>query len=271
MEMESQAVEMEVVEEEPLQLVLNDQRFKAMEDAAELYKKFETLCLKSTHEADWESFGGRYYLQGSGTERIANRFGIVWQAPHVYKESFHDDKGDYYAYIVEGIIESRLLKRYIWAIGRQDSRGLMSRSPNCTEPDIKVAAVTNWQLNGVTRLLGMRNPSKKMLEEAGLKVAEIHTVDFKEGDKAKTSGEAQDAGKITEPQNKAIYAITKKLEWDKEKWLKVASALSKHTISTSSELTKGEARNLIKLLSACAEGNEDAKEEVTLLLAGVAE
>ena len=104
----------EVVEHEPIALVITDRFLKDFERQVHNFSRYLTLTLKLTNEEDWINFGGKYYLQATGLEKVATPLGVVWNRPQVWKEDSEDGN---YTFCVEGISESRALKRFVWAYG----------------------------------------------------------------------------------------------------------------------------------------------------------
>lgn len=197
----------EIVEDAPIEQVITDEFIAKFEKQAELYQnRYLPICLKLTNENDWISHAaGKFYLQSSGAEKICNPLGIVWDSPIVTKHEREDEHGKYYEYEISGIIQSRVLKRYIWTTGNCSSRDqFFNARGSYDEGDIRKAAYSNWVVNGVTRLAGIRNPSTAMLEKAGLKPDMIQRIDYS----GRKTPEA-DSGKISEAQGKRLWALCK--------------------------------------------------------------
>ena len=200
----------EVVEDVPIEAVITEEFIKRLEKVADLYQnRYLPLCFKLTNEFDWTNHGSResprFYLQASGAEKLCNPFGIVWDRPAVVKHELKDDKGDYYEYEIEGIMQCRVLRRYGWFTGNCSSRDqFFAARGRFDEGDIRKAALSNWIVNGVTRLTGIRNPDPAMLQRAGLDPAKITVIDY--------SGRRRpedDATVISEAQQKRLWAIAK--------------------------------------------------------------
>lgn len=199
----------EIVEDAPMEQVINEQFIAALEKAAALYQeRYLPVCFKMTNSNDWINHGTpdkpKISLQTPGAEKLCNPLGIVWDKPNIIKHILEDDRGKYYEIECEGIIQSRRLQRYGWFTGNCSSRDqfFVARG-NFDEGDIRKSAFSNWILNGVSRLAGLRNPSIPMLEKAGLNISEITRVEYRGG--PKTPDQAK--GKISEPQVKRLYAI----------------------------------------------------------------
>src|SRR3990167_2701080 len=197
----------EIVEDAPVEQVITEDFIAKFEKQAELYQnRYLPICLKLTNENDWVSHAqGKFYLQSSGAEKICNPLGIVWDAPIVIKHERKDDRGDFYEYELQGIVTSKVLKRYIWTTGNCSSRDqFFNARGSFDEGDIRKAAFSNWLVNAVTRLAGIRNPTEAMLQKAGLKPEAIQRIKYGE---AKTP-EAE-SGKISDAQGKRLWALCK--------------------------------------------------------------
>lgn len=197
----------EIVEDVPVEQVITDDFIAKFEKQAELYQqKYLPICLRLTNENDWVSHAqGKFYLQSSGAEKICNPLGIVWDRPVVTKHEREDEKGKFYEYEIEGILQSRVLKRFIWTTGNCSSRDqFFNARGSFDEGDIRKAAYSNWVVNGVTRLAGIRNPTAEMLQKAGLSAEKIQRIDYS----GRKNPEA-DSVKISEAQGKRLWAIAK--------------------------------------------------------------
>lgn len=197
----------EIVEDYPLQQVITDEFIAKFEKQAQLYQdKYLPICLKLTNEADWVSHAeGKFYLQCSGAEKICNPLGIYWDRPVVTKHERQDATGAYYEYEVEGVINSRVLRRFGWFTGNCSSRDqFFNARGGYDEGDIRKAAFSNWLVNGVTRIAGIRNPTVEMLRKAGLKPDDIGKIKY-----GQSKSMEQSAEKISDAQGKRLYAIAK--------------------------------------------------------------
>jgi hypothetical protein len=201
---------MEVIEDAPLSQIITDEFIRHFEEQARLYQeKYLPICCRLTNENDWVNHGTaaapKYSLQASGAEKICNPLGIVWERPAVVKHERADEKGQYYEYEVEGIMTARVLKRYGWFTGNCSSRDpFFNARGRFEEGDIRKAAFSNWLVNGVARLAGIRNPTKALLEKAGLNPITVGAIDYS-GNRTQDSG----GDKISEGQQKRLWAIFK--------------------------------------------------------------
>jgi len=200
----------EIVEDAPVEQVITEDFIRAFEKQAELYQnRYLPICLKLTNEADWVNHGKsdapRYSLQASGAEKVCNPLGIVWDRPAVVKHERDDEQGKFYEYEVEGIVQCRVLKRYGWFTGNCSSRDpFFNARGRFDEGDIRKAAFSNWIVNAVTRLAGIRNPTVEMLTKAGLKAQAILVIDYSGRRTPEQEGQV-----ISEAQGKRLWAIAR--------------------------------------------------------------
>ena len=135
-----------------------------------------------------------------------NPLGISYDKPETRQMPLENGG---YAYWVEGYAESKTLRRRGYYMGYCDSRDpFFNARPGWRAEtghgDIRKAATTNWTVNFVTRLAGLRDPDPELLRMAGLDAGKIQTIDYRGG---KTPEES--AGVISEPQRKRLWAIAK--------------------------------------------------------------
>lgn len=172
------------------------------------YQRILGMAIKYTHAGDWANLGGKPYLMSPGAERIARPFGIWVNAPKTWKEDREDAKGKYYIYFCQATVGSKLLDASLDIEGSCDSRDKffamsgkeLKPIEEVSEKDIRKKAYTNMFVNGVTRLLGLRQLKWDFLEKCGIKRDETAKVEY--GGKG-----AIDA--ISESQSKLLYAKCK--------------------------------------------------------------
>lgn len=200
----------EIIEDAPLEQIITEDFIARFEKQAHLYQdRYLPICLRLTNEADWINHGKaeapKYSLQASGAEKVCNPLGIVWDRPVVVKHERKDNSGEYYEYEIEGIVQSRVLRRFGWFTGNCSSRDpFFNARGHFDEGDIRKAAFSNWLVNAVTRLAGIRNPTPEMLNKAGLQSARIGRIDYSGRQKPE-----QDKQPISEAQRKRLWAICK--------------------------------------------------------------
>jgi hypothetical protein len=160
------------------------------------------LAIKATNPKDWVNQSGTPYLCGSGAEKIARVFGVTVGDATYKRQDNKDDKGDYYLYIFKGRVSlpSKLsasgeaIADSIVAIGTCSSRdnffsksyGKILPQSEIEEGNILKSAYTNMEVNGITRLLGLRNLTWDELKEHGIAKESVVSVEYKKGTK-KTS------------------------------------------------------------------------------------
>ena len=239
----------EILEERPMELVINEAFIDRLEKAATLYQtRYLPLAFKLTNEHDWVSQGkGRYYLQASGAEKLCNPFGISWGEPKVEKINKEDEHGKFYEYVVSGIFSCSALGRMGWFVGNCDSRDrfFVARpgwNQSNGEGDIRKAAFSNWITNGVTRLCGIRNPSEEMLTKAGLTIAKITVVDYS-GQGSRTAETS--SGAISEAQAKRLWAIARGHGWEQ---VHVQILLESYEIKHTAEIPRSKYQAVINTL-----------------------
>jgi hypothetical protein len=175
------------IEEGPALLdVLTDKYLEQFERGVANYQRWVTACYRLTRASHWIKHGERYSLQSPGAEALMNPLGINFDQPTFRKEIREDEEGSFYIYWCEGFMESRALGRRGYYIGYCDSRdqffaGNSSWDPITGEGDIKKSSYSNWEVNGVSRMGGLRDPDVATLTAAGIIVADIQAPEFKKG------------------------------------------------------------------------------------------
>lgn len=170
------------------------------------------IALKNTNNDDWVCQGpaetGKPYLCGSGAEKIARCFGVFIPEPDLKREDRKDEKGEHYIYICKGIVSLPTTHDKIFAIGTCTSRDqffaqrynkktkekYMLPLSEIDEGNIMKSAYTNFCVNGITRLLGLRNLSWKDLDDHGLDSAYIknsRSISYKKGGTTQTRQESK--------------------------------------------------------------------------------
>lgn len=190
--------ELEVVEQQaapPMELTWIEKLgalAKNADQLAEDIKRIKTAALKLTNSADWVDFGGTPYLQGSGVEKIAGAFGIAWRKTQPLEQQEINGKIYY-------------ITTMLFSLGGRTIEAIGSRSPEdeffdnqkiLDEGDVIKASYTNCVVNGVTRILGIRNLTFVELEKAGLLREDMKGFKFKNKEKSPESQDLQ--SKVTE-------------------------------------------------------------------------
>ncbi len=175
--------------------ILTEDFIKQFEKGIKIYQRWLTVCYSLTAPRHWIKHGDRYSLQSPGAEALMNPLGISYGKPEFRRETREDETGKFYIYWCEGTMESRALGRRGFYIGYCDSRDVFFNSnpnwdPITGEGDIKKSSYSNWLVNGVSRLAGIRSPDPQSLEAAGIDLKLIPSPEFKEGLKAQKLGDA---------------------------------------------------------------------------------
>lgn len=183
---------------------IDDAFVNRLESRVGAYKKLIQTAYKLTSESDWVNQSGKFYLQASGCEKVKNPFGISWERISRKKEEREDEKGPYYIYFFQGTFYSKLLGSRIEVIGKRSSRsaffgrkaGDILPLSEVDEEDIAMSAMSNMIVNGVGRLIGMRNPTEDQLKSVGLDLSKIQTVKYEGQVSHEESSKGEEAWKM---------------------------------------------------------------------------
>lgn len=147
------------------------------------------FALHETNYRDWIDQDGKPYLVHSGAERVALLFGMKRYNVKTEKFMTEDSKGRYYIYKTTGTMA--LPGRYdsIEALGTCSQRdkfwafknGKWRESIEIDETNIMKKSFSNFMVNGVTHLLGLRNITWEQLETAGIDRSRITKIEYKKG------------------------------------------------------------------------------------------
>jgi hypothetical protein len=201
-------------EESPfLPIPFNEDYLLSFERGVENYKRFVSACYRLTNESHWLNHGSKdqpqYYLQSPGAEALMGPLGISFGDLRYRREEKGDEKGQFYVWWCEGEAISRTLQKSGHFIGYCDSRDQFFNArkgwtPETGEGDIRKSAFSNWEVNAVTRLAGLRKPRAESLQAAGLDLNKIQGIDYSGRKTAESESDA-----ISEPQRKRLWAICK--------------------------------------------------------------
>lgn len=169
--------------------ILTDDFVQRFEKGVGIYKRWQAVCLKLTTEQHWVNHGTadtpKFSLQGPGAEALCNPLGIEYREDDldIRKELYDDERGEFYVYWVRGNVRSKTLGRGGFYVGYCDSRDpFLNARPGWTpatgQGDVMKSAMTNWLVNAVSRVAGIRNPDPKQLTAAGLKLDDIPRIDY---------------------------------------------------------------------------------------------
>ena len=198
----------------------------------EVLSKVLAIAVKRTNHFDWVDQGGKPYLTASGAEKLMPLFGISVSNTFYKKEFSKDDKGDFYFYVYRGTFS--WAGSSIEAVGTCSSRDKFfawDSKNQCYKPlsevdeaNIMKAAYSNMIVNGVTRVLGIRNLTWEQVESFGInrsKVAKVEYRSRKGNGKASVEGPSED-----EMRRKIGDMLLEIAEGDKERAKSLLEAVS---------------------------------------------
>jgi hypothetical protein len=161
------------------------QAVKIAEQTLEAMKQVLRLAVSQTRPSDWTDQNGKPYLQATGAEKVAMLFGIssriVPQGESLYLKTEHSDGH----YTIMYVGEFRFRNRTMEVVGSRSSsdpfftRGGSLPPSEIDLKDIQVAAYSNLMMNGITRILGIRNLDWDTLRTAGLDCDAVSKVIYK--------------------------------------------------------------------------------------------
>ena len=165
-------------------------------------QKLINVSLKITTYRDWVNQNGTPYLVHSGAEKIARLFGIKLENINTERTWAEDSRGKYYIYKTTG--RATLPGKYdsIEALGTCSQRDKFFAFSNrkwkdtleIDETNIMKASYSNFTVNAITHLLGIRNLTWEQLEEAKIDTSKIQKVEYDKG-KEKVGKTATEADK----------------------------------------------------------------------------
>lgn len=169
--------------------------------------KIITLSISRTNENDWVDQQGKPYMTCSGAEKIARLFGVCWKNVVTEKIFSSDETGQFYFYECKGVFTFG--QDNITAVGtcsQKDqffakSGGTAKPLSEIDETNIRKAAYSNMIVNGVTRILGIRNLTWEQVRAGGVDQNKAAKVTYAKG--------GNGGGKISEAQAKRFFAICK--------------------------------------------------------------
>lgn len=242
---------------------------QSAEKNTELTKRIKQLALSVTNRHDWVDQQGKPYLQSSGCEKIRPLFNISWEVDDYVREN---EENGHFSYSIRGnfmmggqkisVIGARstkdpFFKQYEYIkdkngkkVIKLDEYGNKVEQPkaNIDATDIKKAAYSNFIMQGITRILGIRNLTYEEVEKyTGITRNNITSVTYNSssnGNGSYTNGSSSAASE------KQIGFLRKLLENAglKDKGVSAINDLKilSREIKTSSDLTSKEASQLIE-------------------------
>ena len=203
----------------------------------EVLKQFKTISLGQTNYRDWVNRSGKYSMTSTGAEKIRAIWGITISIPKYPKEHklagqamypekimIPNDPKSNYQYLMKGVATSKVFGSIEDAEGScssKDSFFAVKRSSggakynleliDIDEMFIRKAAISNFIVNAVTRLCGLRSVTTEELAEAGIKAELVQSISYDSaGEKdGRTDEQKADSGKvpISEPQLRRAHAL----------------------------------------------------------------
>ena len=152
----------------------------------EIVGKMMNTALKITTHRDWVNQNGNPYLVHSGAEKVARLFGISLSNIKTEKMWAEDTKGRYYIYKTTGT--SSLPGKFdsIEALGTCSQRdaffgrvsGALRDNSEIDETNIMKASYSNFVVNAITHLLGLRNITWEQLKEAEIDEKSVQEIKY---------------------------------------------------------------------------------------------
>lgn len=188
---EPKVVDGEVVSRGALQRQEPVDELERLERRASLMPRLIELAIKSTNPAQWMNIQGKPWPTGAACEVMARTCGVKMTDLFLDKEWSRDDEGEFYIWNAKGTFSLPSEFDSIIAIGTCSSRDEFlgtktSKGRKLSEIDegnIKKAAYTNMEVNGITRLLGVRNFDWDRLKKYGIDKDGLQKVEFEAGAK----------------------------------------------------------------------------------------
>ena len=176
-------------EEEIITVETSDDLISIAQRRLDTVKKIINIALKITTYRDWVNQNGNPYLVHSGAEKVARLFGITLSDIKTEKMWADDTKGKYYIYKTTGkaILPGKFDS--IEALGTCSQRdpffgkakGEFLDTVEIDETNIMKASYSNFTVNAITHLLGLRNLTWEELKDAGIDKSKIQEIKYQSG------------------------------------------------------------------------------------------
>jgi hypothetical protein len=176
-----------------------DEMLEALEKRNRLLERILGYAISVTHKEQWTNLGGKPWPTGPACEAMARRCAVSWGDVESEKSTGDDERGKFYSWTYRA--RFRIGRDEITAEGHCSSRDQFlgtgtgegdDRTRELYEVDegnIRQAAYTNMIVNGVTRILGVRNLSWERLEGLlGAKRDEFASAEFRQGSRGGGKG-----------------------------------------------------------------------------------
>jgi hypothetical protein len=157
-------------------------------------------AIRATHAGQWVDQQGKPWPTGAAAEVMARRCAVSIKNVQTNKVPSTDDKGGFYMYVITGTASLPGGHDSVEAIGTCSSRdqflGTETRGgrqlSDIDEGNILKAAYTNFEVNAITRLLGVRNLSWERLEQLGISQSGVAKVEYNAGAKGGGTAPSRD-------------------------------------------------------------------------------
>ncbi len=171
-----------------------------IEQRETLFRKVLAVAIGATGPGDWIDQAGKPWLQASGAEKVARRFGVRISDITSEREDIEDLNGTYYMYTTTGKAALGGGRDELTAIGVCTSRdrffgkadGAFKATADVDMANIKRKSYTNFLSNAITRLLGIRNLTWDELAKYGISKGGKTSVKY-DGGASKAAGTKQSA------------------------------------------------------------------------------
>lgn len=181
----------EVVREMAPQTPMGIDPLIIIEQRNKLLEKVLAYAIAATHAGQWVDQNGKPWPTAAAAEVMARRCAVSVKSTHCEKRLSQDDKGQFYIYEFTGTFALPGAYDSIEALGTCSSRDQFlgtetSEGRNLSDIDegnIQKAAYSNMMVNGVCRLLGVRNLTYEQLAAAGIDQAKMPKVEYNSGSK----------------------------------------------------------------------------------------
>ena len=157
---------------------------KAIEIAnkrVDFFKQIKNVSLKMTNAKDWLNQNGKPYLGGSGAEKLKPIWGIYIK-DDVKIEKIQD--GEFFYCRCTGTAGSKVTGEESFFVGGRNANDpFFSNQKNLDQMDVEKAAYTNFEVNAITRLLGLRGITWDDLKQAKIEKEIVGKIEYEKGKK----------------------------------------------------------------------------------------
>ncbi len=146
--------------------IISEDALQIIETRNKFFERIKEIAFKSTSVSDWKDMQGKPYLQSSGAEKIARRFGVKIVVTKMIRENRYDVDVPYYLYTVTGYAQlGKSETDRVETFGTCASNDLFFSTRKgealpmdaVDEGNIMKSAHTNFMVRAITTLLGLRN------------------------------------------------------------------------------------------------------------------